>query len=151
MLRRPPRATRADTLFPYTTLFRSLVRFDLEVGDRRLELGVPVHEALVAIDQPLAVQIDEHLGDGAVEPVVHGEALVRPVHRAAEAAKLAGDLAAAFRLPLPHFLDEFVAGVVGALVLPLLELARDDPLGRDASMVHAAHPPPILPPPPPPP
>src|SRR3546814_4795795 len=26
MLRRPPRSTRTDTLFPYTTLFRSLVR-----------------------------------------------------------------------------------------------------------------------------
>src|SRR3546814_2066311 len=29
MLRRPPRSTRTDTLFPYTTLFRSLgCRFD---------------------------------------------------------------------------------------------------------------------------
>src|SRR3546814_4167032 len=27
MLRRPPRATRTDTLFPYTTLFRSLPRW----------------------------------------------------------------------------------------------------------------------------
>src|SRR3546814_4173624 len=27
MLRRPPRSTRTDTLFPYTTLFRSLVCF----------------------------------------------------------------------------------------------------------------------------
>src|SRR3546814_17900750 len=26
MLRRPPRSTRTDTLFPYTTLFRSLVQ-----------------------------------------------------------------------------------------------------------------------------
>src|SRR3546814_9021950 len=26
MIRRPPRSTRTDTLFPYTTLFRSLVR-----------------------------------------------------------------------------------------------------------------------------
>src|SRR3546814_10065308 len=26
MLRRPPRSTRTDTLFPYTTLFRSLCR-----------------------------------------------------------------------------------------------------------------------------
>src|SRR3546814_8445206 len=26
MLRRPPRSTRTDTLFPYTTLFRSRVR-----------------------------------------------------------------------------------------------------------------------------
>src|SRR3546814_677394 len=27
MIRRPPRSTRTDTLFPYTTLFRSLVDF----------------------------------------------------------------------------------------------------------------------------
>src|SRR3546814_11764933 len=27
MLRRPPRSTRTDTLFPYTTLFRSLLDF----------------------------------------------------------------------------------------------------------------------------
>src|SRR3546814_16153182 len=26
MIRRPPRSTRTDTLFPYTTLFRSLTR-----------------------------------------------------------------------------------------------------------------------------
>src|SRR3546814_12210780 len=34
MIRRPPRSTRTDTLFPYTTLFRS--RF---VGIRRLRRG----------------------------------------------------------------------------------------------------------------
>src|SRR3546814_1799699 len=28
MIRRPPRSTRTDTLFPYTTLFRSLTTFD---------------------------------------------------------------------------------------------------------------------------
>src|SRR3546814_4562860 len=27
MIRRPPRSTRTDTLFPYTTLFRSIGRF----------------------------------------------------------------------------------------------------------------------------
>src|SRR3546814_4412202 len=32
MIRRPPRSTRTDTLFPYTTLFRSLT-----------EGGVPLH------------------------------------------------------------------------------------------------------------
>src|SRR3546814_14072382 len=34
MIRRPPRSTRTDTLFPYTSLFRSAV----ELGLRRLEL-----------------------------------------------------------------------------------------------------------------
>src|SRR3546814_15772230 len=33
MLRRPPRSTRTDTLFPYTTLFRS-VEYVLEDNDR---------------------------------------------------------------------------------------------------------------------
>src|SRR3546814_13184093 len=28
MIQRPPRSTRNDTLFPYTTLFRSITRFD---------------------------------------------------------------------------------------------------------------------------
>src|SRR3546814_2676078 len=30
MIRRPPRSTRTDTLFPYTTLFRSLLVFRME-------------------------------------------------------------------------------------------------------------------------
>src|SRR3546814_11552443 len=42
MIRRPPRSTRTDTLFPYTTLFRSDVpiwRGDVET--LRAKLGVP--------------------------------------------------------------------------------------------------------------
>src|SRR3546814_10796497 len=36
MIRRPPRSTRTDTLFPYTTLFRSAHHgVDAEVGDQR--------------------------------------------------------------------------------------------------------------------
>src|SRR3546814_7388270 len=32
MIRRPPRSTRTDTLFPYTTLFRSLLFIRMDVG-----------------------------------------------------------------------------------------------------------------------
>src|SRR3546814_15154736 len=32
MIRRPPRSTRTDTLFPYTTLFRSVVHRLLDAG-----------------------------------------------------------------------------------------------------------------------
>src|SRR3546814_2400103 len=52
MIRRPPRATRTDTLFPYTTLFRSRLRvgfddpklslFGRERGQRRLRGGTGV-------------------------------------------------------------------------------------------------------------
>src|SRR3546814_6837521 len=34
-LRRPPRSTRTDSLFTYTTLFRSLTRAGLVAGDKR--------------------------------------------------------------------------------------------------------------------
>src|SRR3546814_14737093 len=36
MIRRPPRSTRTDTLFPYTTLFRSL----RDQGNRAVRLSV---------------------------------------------------------------------------------------------------------------
>src|SRR3546814_12517901 len=35
MIRRPPRSTRTDTLFPYTTLFRSLRRLIARIGRPR--------------------------------------------------------------------------------------------------------------------
>src|SRR3546814_15668472 len=35
MLRRPPRSTRTDTLFPYTTLFRSCARYLRRPGGAR--------------------------------------------------------------------------------------------------------------------
>src|SRR3546814_17782079 len=42
MIRRPPRSTRTDTLFPYTTLFRSAL---LRLGDLLLALLIEeVHE-----------------------------------------------------------------------------------------------------------
>src|SRR3546814_6964487 len=55
MRRRPPRSTRTDTLFPYTTLFRSKDVLELDVARRSTALG-PVHilavEARVRLIMP---------------------------------------------------------------------------------------------------
>src|SRR3546814_6925534 len=40
MIRRPPRSTRTDTLFPYTTLFRSIAEYAEDVGHRFVERQV---------------------------------------------------------------------------------------------------------------
>src|SRR3546814_12809753 len=48
MIRRPPRSTRTDTLFPYTTLFRSLGR-----PARRLALDLLDHPAGLHRFRPL--------------------------------------------------------------------------------------------------
>src|SRR3546814_11977348 len=41
MIRRPPRSTRTDTLFPYTTLFRSQPGNRIERGFRTRDRAVP--------------------------------------------------------------------------------------------------------------
>src|SRR3546814_20300425 len=41
MIRRPPRDTRTDTLFPYTTLFRSIIAF-LHIAQALKQAHLPV-------------------------------------------------------------------------------------------------------------
>src|SRR3546814_1302898 len=60
MIRRPPRATRTDTLFPYTTLFRSSEWRDrkirrVEVSDNRLHRAQPLDGA--ATDEDIVVLV----------------------------------------------------------------------------------------------
>src|SRR3546814_5739063 len=57
MIRRPPRSTRTDTLFPYTTLFRSYERY---FGAGR--------DAGALVDDHVGVDVcDAHPGDAARE------------------------------------------------------------------------------------
>src|SRR3546814_16613453 len=65
MIRRPPRSTRTDTLFPYTTLFRSaLGKQDAVVGHDADRVAVQVGEAG---DQGLAVACLELVELAAVD------------------------------------------------------------------------------------
>src|SRR3546814_2681518 len=54
MIRRPPRSTRTDTLFPYTTLFRSFPRKNSRslaaLGMTKMELFRPSLEILLVAD-----------------------------------------------------------------------------------------------------
>src|SRR3546814_13706706 len=65
MIRRPPRSTRTDTLFPYTTLFRSpelILDFATLTGAARVALG-PDLPALFANDDALADALCEAGGN----------------------------------------------------------------------------------------
>src|SRR3546814_2313258 len=61
MIRRPPRSTRTDTLFPYTTLFRSRDRFARGVGGRSPDLRLPAQVCAVGAEPGV-----ERCGYGAV-------------------------------------------------------------------------------------
>src|SRR3546814_11601048 len=65
MIRRPPRSTRTDTLFPYTTLFRSDGVTGAGEFRSLADLGI-ASIALTSDDQAYVA------GDGEV--IVHGEA-----------------------------------------------------------------------------
>src|SRR3546814_16957011 len=56
MIRRPPRSTRTDTLFPYTTLFRSLPTEVHELLDSEAERVAPLAEDLFHV--PRVEQVD---------------------------------------------------------------------------------------------
>src|SRR3546814_7149746 len=63
MIRRPPRSTRTDTLFPYTTLFRSGLPVDLPEGGQLCILGAVVAGVKYAVGQHASgceEQVDWH-------------------------------------------------------------------------------------------
>src|SRR3546814_11109127 len=75
MLRRPPKSTRTATLFPYTTLFRSIVSSD--DGDKRLIVSMASPEQigsyyLYDVESgkfALIGHASEALADGKLNPV----------------------------------------------------------------------------------
>src|SRR3546814_1145088 len=66
MRRRPPRSTRTDTLFPYTTLFRSGGSTTVVVGSKAVVVGAPrvvVGEANVVVVVVSAGRSEEHTSE----------------------------------------------------------------------------------------
>src|SRR3546814_8118158 len=58
MIRRPPRSTRTDTLFPYTTLFRSMAGVYAAIDATRGVWKSPANVSLKYVKKP-AVDIDD--------------------------------------------------------------------------------------------
>src|SRR3546814_12089498 len=61
MIRRPPRSTRTDTLFPYTTIFRCETRVD------RIDLHLLVGDVRYCVDRQLGELPDAKAGDDEEE------------------------------------------------------------------------------------
>src|SRR3546814_2550287 len=71
MIRRPPRSTRTDTLFPYTTLFRSPLP--------RYRTGDPFAVAGMGTDPPVQTdgQLERHQGARSEEHTSELQSLMR--------------------------------------------------------------------------
>src|SRR3546814_5441551 len=75
MIRRPPRSTRTDTLFPYTTLFRSHLALQQAVAADRADADADRddgaeqrHHRLIAAQHVLGIGRDEQDDGGAEQP-----------------------------------------------------------------------------------
>src|SRR3546814_18697032 len=66
MIRRQPRATRTDTLFPYTTLFRSQYEFRRRIVEQALREAFDTVVAAIVGDDDLAI------GPGVTQGLPHG-------------------------------------------------------------------------------
>src|SRR3546814_3995990 len=109
MLRRPPRSTRTDTLFPYTTLFRSQ---GLAYHGRRL--GIPV---TIVMPRPTPIaKVSPTEGHGATV-ILEGEKFEDAYAHAVEVGKTRG-------LTFVHPFDDadIIAGQ-GTIALEMLETA----------------------------
>src|SRR3546814_2948131 len=95
MIRRPPRSTRTDTLFPYTTLFRSALA---HVGDGLVEQS---NQAVTALDPVVVVGDRLERLRAAAGAQLHGKAghraeLVDRLHPVRKALRFQ------FRLQIAH-------------------------------------------------
>src|SRR3546814_17004337 len=83
MIRRPPRSTRTDTLFPYTTLFRSVAGQDRAGAGHREVVHVEDRQRIVEAVLPFtarhhAAEIAVPGAGGAETEVAEDAALGRP-------------------------------------------------------------------------
>src|SRR3546814_20787965 len=63
MIRRPPRSTRTDTLFPYTTLFRSILPRFAEPDGHPVCVAQPqdIGEVGIGVAVPIFVEAEHHI------------------------------------------------------------------------------------------
>src|SRR3546814_5559163 len=81
MIRRPPRSTRTDTLFPYTTLFRSSISTRLLVLDKADDGTSPIiarpanfselHLLIDMLPDRVSLHIDQQMKLGKVRSEEH--------------------------------------------------------------------------------
>src|SRR3546814_17865079 len=95
MIRRPPRSTRTDTLFPYTTLFRSVAHVAVVPGEEAQPVATDrTAGVMVEVGQPVCRTHQRQAMaagcPGKAHAVARGEQLGGSVHRFGPGANLCG-------------------------------------------------------------
>src|SRR3546814_19311522 len=122
MIRRPPRSTRTDSLFPYTTLFRS-DRVHALAGKRRQRHRAPAHQRLRVVgNQPHRPFAEAGLRRPAAD-VEHAEIDALPALRRFSQRPGREPLAVAVAAAA---VDDFALAVAPQAIVPQAVVAADD-------------------------
>ena len=125
-----------------------LLLVDLVVGDGGSEEGIPIHQPLPAVDQPVAKHAKERPPDCPRADRVQREPRPPPIARGTDPGQLREDPLLVGVLPVPNAVDQLLAAnVVPGQTLLFEHSPFDDRLRRDAGVVGAGHPqrfPPLL-------
>src|SRR3546814_8261214 len=70
MIRRPPRSTRTDTLFPYTTLFRVLFRSIEGLTAARESIEIPDYQPTLERTEKILVALAQRIDPIAKSPLL---------------------------------------------------------------------------------
>src|SRR5687767_3969561 len=95
----------------------------LVVADGRLQVGVPVHQPLAAVDLAVLEQPEERLADRSRTSLVQRKTQPLPVAATAKLLELRNDAGLVLLLPLPDSLDQPLA----AQIMPRLLLLFEQP------------------------
>ena len=126
-----------DRIFEMPHMAFDFALLNFKIRHRRQQSRIPVDEAVVFVNQALAIQGYEFARHRGAEPLIHRKTFARPVAGRAEAAQLPRDRAAALRLPLPDFFQKrFAAHFAAAFVLTAFrQLPLNHHLRRDTGMI----------------
>src|SRR3546814_17578482 len=83
MIRRPPRSTRTDTLFPYTTLFRSEMAYciqNIENADIQVGAGIIGELPKTFDNQTFLIYLKEKMGLTCIR---HSAPIKKPIKKVA--------------------------------------------------------------------
>ncbi|RMQ40687.1 hypothetical protein ALQ05_101874 [Pseudomonas amygdali pv. mori] len=114
-----------------------VVVLHFKVGNRGVQLGVPVDQAFATVNEAVFMQAHEGLLHGVGQAVVHGEALAAPVDGRAQTADLTADVAAGLGFPFPDLVQKLLAAQLMTAYALRFKTTLHQHLRGDTSVVGA--------------
>ena len=134
------------SLFPFDGIIKvphfadDFALFDFQIGNRRLQIRIPVNQTFRAVNQSFFIQRYKLLTHGAAKSFVHCKTFARPIQRSPQTAQLIGDLAAGFGFPFPDLFNKLFTSQIMSGNAVFGQQTFNDHLRGNTGMIRAGLP-----------